>query len=252
MTLEEMKKEAADRMHEKSRSIQERLKGIKYKVAVYSGKGGVGKTTVAVNLATALAKQGKKVGFLDADIDCPNANVLFGISEKTHMKDGFLQPIERYGVKVISMSMLVEDDAAIMWRGPMLTKAVGDFLFNTEWGDIEYLIVDLPPGTSDSPITIIQLLDLTGFIMVTTPQALARGDMARSANMVKKMNIPILATVENMCSDTFGCTKNNGYLHIKLDQVIAKRSDEGVPAVLKSGKLFDIYAKIAEKIDLNK
>ena len=252
--IEQLKREASERMRSKADAIHEKLKRIKYKIAVYSGKGGVGKTTVAVNLAVALAKQGKKVGLLDADIDCPNADVLFGIKEKTTMKDGLLQPVEKYGVKVISMSMLAENEAAIMWRGPMISKAVSDFLLLGNWNDVEYLIIDLPPGTSDAPITIIQMIpDITGFLMVTTPQSLAKNDMARSISMTSRMGIPMLGVVENMCSDVFGCSHDKHYIaHIPLDAGVSKSGDSGVPAVLENSRMEELYIKIIGAIEVVK
>lgn len=190
---------------ERRKKIAEHLNQIQYRVAVYSGKGGVGKTTVAVNLAVALAQMGHSVGLLDADIDCPNADKLLGVTERPRYVDGVLHPPQRAGVKTISMASFQEnEDEAIIWRGPMVTNAINQFLEMTEWGDLEYLVVDLPPGTSDAPLTIMQTLQLHGFVVVTTPQDLAVLDAKRSINMIKKMNIDILGVVENMSGDIFG------------------------------------------------
>jgi len=249
--IHEMKRRSMENMQRTSENLHKRLEKISHKIAVYSGKGGVGKTTIAVNLAVALAKQGYKVGFLDADIDCPNAHVLFGIKEKTKMADGLLVPVEKYGVRFISMTLLTEkDDDAIMWRGPMLTKAINDLLFLTDWGELDYLILDLPPGTSDAPMTIMQLLtDLDGFIAVTTPQALAVGDIARSINMITNMGKYVIGVVENMCGDVFGCSKDKKYLaHIPLSKSIAESGDSGEPIVLKDEKIRGIFGEIIEKI----
>lgn len=190
---------------ERRKKIAEHLNQIQYRVAVYSGKGGVGKTTVAVNLAVALSQMGHSVGLLDADIDCPNADKLLGVTERPRYVDGVLHPPQRAGVKTISMASFQEnEDEAIIWRGPMVTNAINQFLELTEWGDLEYLVVDLPPGTSDAPLTIMQTLQLHGFVVVTTPQDLAVLDAKRSINMIKKMNIDILGVVENMSGDIFG------------------------------------------------
>jgi ATP-binding protein involved in chromosome partitioning len=190
---------------DRRKKITANLNRIKSRIAVYSGKGGVGKTTVAVNLSVALAQLGHKVGLLDADIDCPNADKLLGILQRPTYVDGVLHPAERAGVKTISMASVQEnEDEAIIWRGPMITNAINQFLEMTEWGDLDYLVVDLPPGTSDSPLTIMQTLQLNGFVVVTTPQDLAVMDAKRSINMIKKMNIEILGVVENMSGDIFG------------------------------------------------
>jgi ATP-binding protein involved in chromosome partitioning len=190
---------------DRRKKISSNLNKITNRIAVYSGKGGVGKTTVAVNLAVSLAKLGHKVGLLDADIDCPNADKLLGIQERPTFVEGVLHPPSRAGVKTISMASVQEDEnEAIIWRGPMITNALNQFLEMTEWGELDFLVVDLPPGTSDAPLTIMQTLQLHGFLVVTTPQDLAVMDARRSVNMIKKMNIDILGIVENMAGDIFG------------------------------------------------
>ena len=190
---------------DRRKKITSNLNRINSRIAVYSGKGGVGKTTIAVNLAVALAQLGNKVGLLDADIDCPNADKLMGVLQRPRYVDGVLHPAERAGVKTISMASVQEnEEEAIIWRGPMITNAINQFLEMTEWGDLDFLVVDLPPGTSDSPLTIMQTLQLNGFVVVTTPQDLAVLDAKRSINMIKKMNIEILGVVENMAGDIFG------------------------------------------------
>jgi Mrp family chromosome partitioning ATPase len=190
---------------DRRKMITSNLNRINSRIAVYSGKGGVGKTTVAVNLAVALAQLGNKVGLLDADIDCPNVDKLMGVLQRPRYVDGVLHPAERAGVKTISMASVQEnEEEAIIWRGPMITNAINQFLEMTEWGDLDFLVVDLPPGTSDSPLTIMQTLQLNGFVVVTTPQDLAVLDAKRSINMIKKMNIEILGVVENMAGDIFG------------------------------------------------
>ncbi len=239
---------------ERRKKIAVHLNQIQYRVAVYSGKGGVGKTTVAVNLAVALAQMGHSVGLLDADIDCPNADKLLGITERPRYVDGALHPPQRAGVKSISMASFQEnEDEAIIWRGPMVTNAINQFLEMTEWGDLEYLVVDLPPGTSDAPLTIMQTLQLHGFVVVTTPQDLAVLDAKRSINMIKKMNIDILGVVENMSGDIFG--KGGGEkLATDLDvpflgrlELSREYSDIGPDlAVIKHKKAQKRYQEIAE------
>jgi len=187
------------------RQITQRLEKIKSKIGVYSGKGGVGKTTVAVNLAAALAKSGKKVGLLDVDIDCPNVAKAMGITEKPDYVEGAIIPVEQWGVKVVSMAFFQEkEDEAIIWRGPMIHNAINQFLQATEWGDLDYLLVDLPPGTSDAPLTVMQTIPMDGFIVVTTPQELANMDAKRCVNMIRKLNLNVLGVVENYTGEMFG------------------------------------------------
>ena len=151
--------EQIKRSWEQKRQITDRLSKIKTKIGVYSGKGGVGKTTVAVNLAVTLAQQGNSVGLLDVDIDCPNVTKVLGIEDKPDYVDGQIHPSEKWGVRVVSMAFFQEnEEEAIIWRGPMIHNAISQFLQSTEWGDLDYLVVDLPPGTSDSPLTVMQTL----------------------------------------------------------------------------------------------
>jgi len=202
---EQAKLDSIRRNWQQRRAITENLSRIKRKVAVYSGKGGVGKTTVAVNLATLLADQGNKVGLLDVDIDCPNVTRVLGVTEPPDQVDGKLVPSEAFGVKVVSMAFFQKnEEEAIIWRGPMVHNAINQFLTLTEWGDLDYLVVDLPPGTSDAPLTIMQTLPLEGFVMVTTPQNLATLDAKRSINMVRKLNVEVLGVVENFTGEMFG------------------------------------------------
>lgn len=216
----------------------ERMKRIKRKIAVCSGKGGVGKTTIAAGLAVALARSGRNVGFLDADIDCPNAHLLFGVNEKGRMENGILQPAVVEGVRFMSMAMLVDEGAAIMWRGPMLTKALRDMLLLTDWGELDYLIIDMPPGTSDAAITVMQSIPDADFLIVTTAHKLARQDAERTKSMIEKMGRRTLGVVENMCSDVFGCSKDRNIIHVPL----AKELSERLSA--KNDKFDEIIRKI--------
>jgi ATP-binding protein involved in chromosome partitioning len=197
--------EQIKRSWQQRRKIADRFSGIKTKIGVYSGKGGVGKTTVAVNLAATLARAGNAVGLLDVDIDCPNANKVLGITEPPEYVDGEIHPSEKWGVKVVSMAFFQEkEDEAIIWRGPMIHNAINQFLQTTDWGELDYLIVDLPPGTSDAPLTVMQTIPMDGFVVVSTPQLLANIDAKRCINMIRKLNLNVLGVVENYTGEVFG------------------------------------------------
>ena len=202
---ENAKLEAIKKSWQQKRQVTQRLQGIKSRIAVYSGKGGVGKTTVAVNMAATLASQGERVGILDVDIDCPNVTNILGISDKPTYQNGTIIPCEKHGVKVVSMAFFQQDEnEAIIWRGPMIHNAINQFLQMTDWGDLDYLIVDLPPGTSDAPLTIMQTLPLDGFVVVTTPQHVAILDAKRCINMIWKLKLKVLGLVENYTGNIFG------------------------------------------------
>jgi len=197
--------EQIKRTWQQKRQITDRLGKIKTKIGVYSGKGGVGKTTVAVNLAVTLANMGSSVGLLDVDIDCPNVAKVMGITDKPEYVDEQIIPTEKYGVKVVSMAFFQENpDEAIIWRGPMIHNAISQFLQQTDWGELDYLVVDLPPGTSDSPLTVMQNLPMDGFVVVSTPQDLANLDAKRCINMIRKLNLNVLGVVENYTGYIFG------------------------------------------------
>jgi ATP-binding protein involved in chromosome partitioning len=174
------------------------LSGVKNTIAVASGKGGVGKSTVAVNLAVALAMDGAKVGLLDADVYGPSAPLMFGINEKPKVSGGKLQPLEKYGVKVMSIGFLVNPMEAVIWRGPMASGAVKQFIADVTWGDLDYLIFDMPPGTGDIQLTLVQTIPLTGAVIVTTPQDVALADAKKGLVMFNKVHVPVLGIVENM------------------------------------------------------
>lgn len=198
--------ESMKRQFEQRRNITSTMADIKNQIGVYSGKGGVGKTSVAVNLAVTLAKSGSTVGILDVDIDCPNVVRAMKIYEPPVVgEDKKMDPPERFGVKVMSMAFFQEnEDEAIIWRGPMIHNAIQQILQSTQWGTLDYLVVDLPPGTSDSPLTVMQTLTLDGFVVVSTPQELAVVDAKRSINMIKTLKLNVLGIVENMAGDMFG------------------------------------------------
>ncbi len=172
---------------------------IKHIIAIASGKGGVGKSTVAVNLALALAKEGARTGILDADIYGPSQPAMLGASgERPVLKEKKFQPIERHGIQSMSIGYLIDPNAAMMWRGPMIGKAMEQMLHDTQWGDLDYLIVDLPPGTGDIQLSLCQKIPVSGAVIVTTPQDLALLDVTRACEMFVKLKVPILGIVENM------------------------------------------------------
>lgn len=175
------------------------LSGVTHIIAVASGKGGVGKSTVASNLAVALASTGARVGLMDTDIYGPSVPTMFDVHEKpaitTQRK---LVPIEKYGVKLVSMGFLVDPDQAMIWRGPMVTSAVKQFMQEVEWGELDYMILDLPPGTGDIQLTIVQSVPLTGAVIVSTPQTVALDDARKGVAMFQKVHVPVLGIIENM------------------------------------------------------
>ncbi len=167
-------------------------------IAVSSGKGGVGKSTVAVNLAVALTQDGARVGVMDADIYGPNIPRMFGVFDKPPVTDGKIQPLEAHGVKLMSLGFLVERDAPAIWRGPIIMKIVTQFLRDVNWGELDYFIVDLPPGTGDAQLSLVQATQVSGAIIVTTPQEMAVGDALRGAKMFERVGVPVIGVVENM------------------------------------------------------
>ena len=174
------------------------LPGVKNTIAVASGKGGVGKSTVAVNLAASLAKDGARVGLVDADIYGPSIPLMMGISGRPQVKNQRLQPMESWGVKVMSIGFLVDPMQAVIWRGPMASGAVKQFMSDVDWGELDYLVFDLPPGTGDIQLTLVQTIPLTGAVIVTTPQDISLADARKGFAMFERVNVPILGIVENM------------------------------------------------------
>ena len=238
-------------------AISNSLNSIKYRIGVYSGKGGVGKTTVTTNLALMLAKGGKKVAILDCDIDCPNVTRVLKISNRPEAdNEGKMIPPEKYGVSVMSMGFFQEnEDEAIVWRGPMIHNAINQFISKTNWGDIDYLICDLPPGTSDAPLTVMQTLNLDGFIIVSTPQELAALDAKRSINMIKKLNLKVFGVVENMSGGIFG----KGGASMMADELnlpvlseislLPEYSDNNDPAVLNNSQCEQEFSKLMSNLE---
>lgn len=180
------------------------IPGVKNLVAIASGKGGVGKTTVAVNLALALAKLGNKVGLLDADVYGPNVPIMLGsTAEPMATASQRIIPVEAQGIKMISMGLLNPGDKPVIWRGPMLHSVITQFLRSVEWGQLDYLIIDLPPGTGDVQLTLIQTVSVTGAVVVTTPSVVALADVRKAIEMFRQVNVEVLGVVENMSS--FSC-----------------------------------------------
>lgn len=219
-------------------------------VAVHSGKGGVGKTTVAVNLAVVLAQSGARVGLLDADIYGPNVPIMMGVSRMPSPVNGKMLPAQAHGVKVMSIGFLVKPHQALVWRGPMLHSAIRQFLSDVEWGELDYLIIDLPPGTGDAPLSLCQSLPLTGSVIVTMPQAVSLADARRGLEMFRQLEVPILGVVENMSGlklpsgeilDVFGQGGGRRLAEeagvpfigaIPIDPLVRVGSDQGEPVVV--------------------
>jgi ATP-binding protein involved in chromosome partitioning len=175
------------------------IPGVKHIVAVASGKGGVGKSTVAVNLSLALAALGWRVGLMDADVYGPSVAMMVGVLEAPKLTDDRrIIPLERYGIRYVSMALFINDETPVIWRGPMVTKLETEFLFNVQWGELDCLVLDLPPGTGDAQLTITQRVALDGGVIVTTPQELALLDVKRGVAMFQEVNVPVMGVVENM------------------------------------------------------
>src|SRR6202171_2741128 len=180
------------------------IPGVKNLIAVASGKGGVGKTTVAVNLALALVKLGNKVGLMDADVYGPNVPIMLGTSEEPQAtQDRRMIPVDAMGLKMISMGLLSPGDKPVIWRGPMLHSVITQFLRSVEWGQLDYLIIDLPPGTGDVQLTLIQTVAVSGAVVVTTPSTVALADVRKAIEMFRQVNVEVLGVVENM--STYAC-----------------------------------------------
>jgi ATP-binding protein involved in chromosome partitioning len=257
--------------HAVQRGVQ-LLPGVKNIVAVASGKGGVGKSTTAANLALALAAEGARVGLLDADIYGPSQPMMMGIDGRPESEDGkTMEPMENYGVQVMSIGFLVAQDEAMIWRGPMATQALDQLLRQTNWKDLDYLIVDMPPGTGDIQLTLSQRVPMTGAVIVTTPQDIALLDARKGIKMFEKVGVPILGIVENMavhvCSNCghvehiFGADGGKkmatdygmDYLGaLPLAMQIRVQADSGRPTVVADpdGEVAGLYKAVARRVAL--
>jgi ATP-binding protein involved in chromosome partitioning len=225
---------------------------IRNAIAIASGKGGVGKSTVAVNLAVVLAQSGARVGLLDADIYGPNVPTMMGVNQLPGQRDNKLIPAEAYGVKIMSIGFLVKADQPVIWRGPMLHSVIRQFLTDVEWGELDYLIVDLPPGTGDAPLSLIQSLPLSGGLIVTLPQQVSIDDARRGLEMFRQLDVSILGVVENMSylelpdgtkMDIFGSGGGEKLATesmvsfvkaIPMDPSVRKSGDNGIPVVISN------------------
>lgn len=223
---------------------------IKNAVAVGSGKGGVGKTTVAVNVAVALANEGASVGLLDADVYGPNVPTMLGVERMPPPENERIIPAEAYGVKLVSIAFMVKPGQPLVWRGPMLHKAIQQFVTDVEWGELDYLIVDLPPGTGDAALSLTQTLPLSGSVIVTLPQNVSLEDASRGLEMFRSMEVPLLGVLENMSYleleggqrvDVFGMGGGKRLAEqagvpflgsVPIDPVVRQASDSGVPVVI--------------------
>lgn len=256
-----------------SGSVLPKVKNI---IAVASGKGGVGKSTVSTNLALALAEQGARVGILDADIYGPSVPLMLGIQgERPMMRNigekGMIEPIERYGMKVMSIGLLVDEKQAVIWRGPMATSALRQFISDVYWDELDYLVLDLPPGTGDVHLTLVQTLPITGAVIVTTPQQVAMADAKKAMMMFKQgqINVPILGIVENMAYFTPAELPENKYYlfgknggkqladqfevpflgEVPLIQSIREGGDCGIPAVINDEPVSkQAFTAIAQRV----
>ena len=255
-----------------SHEVQEGVKplpGVKNIIAVASGKGGVGKSTLSVNLALALSAEGARAGILDADIYGPSQPRMLGISGQPQSKDGkTLEPMNSYHLQAMSIGFLVDEESPMIWRGPMVTQALEQLLKDTQWNDLDYLIIDMPPGTGDTQLTLAQKVPVSGAVIVTTPQDIALLDARKAYKMFEKVEIPVLGVVENM--STYICPKCGNEEHIfgagggegmatqydveflggvPLDRGIRESTDDGRPSVVADpdGDIADAYKKIARR-----
>ena len=246
------------------------LPNIQSVLAVASGKGGVGKSTVAVNLALALAQAGHQVGLLDADIYGPSLPLMMGLECRPESEDGkTMKPLGNHGVKVMSIGFLVDAEQAVVWRGPMATQALDQLLRQTTWGELDYLLIDMPPGTGDIALTLSQRVPLTGAVIVTTPQDIALLDARKGVNMFEKVGVPILGIVENMAVHV--CTNCGHVEHIfgaeggkrlaaqykvpylgalPLTMAIREQTDSGTPTVAAEpeGEIAGLYKAVARQV----
>jgi ATP-binding protein involved in chromosome partitioning len=246
------------------------IQGIKSIIAIASGKGGVGKSTVSTNLAIALSQQGLKTGLMDSDIYGPSIHIMMGVEERPLVNETQkIIPIDKFGIKLMSMGFLIDDDAPLIWRGPMVMKAVEQFLRDVVWGELDVLVIDLPPGTGDAQLTLVQKTPLSGAIIITTPQEVALVDARRGLKMFQKVGTPVLGIIENMsyfaCPDcgkktaifgSEGGARSSRELNVTLlgqipiEANITESGDSGKPVVVNhpEGETAKAFKEIAKKI----
>jgi len=245
------------------------IPGVRHVIAVASGKGGVGKSTVASNLAVRLSQLGHKVGLLDADIYGPSLPMMFGINEKPMVENNRLIPFEKYGIKLMSLGFVLDVDQPVIWRGPMVIKAIEQMLGDVEWGELDFMVVDLPPGTGDAQLTISQKVPLSGTVIVSTPQDISLIDARKGLAMFRKVNVPVVGIIENMssfccpnCGHSTDIFKKDGAKRtaesldcpflgaIPLDPAIVAGGDKGKPIVVseQEGVHADAFRQVAEAV----
>lgn len=244
----------------------EPIPGVRHLIAVGSGKGGVGKTTVAVNLAISLSRLGHKVGLMDADVYGPNVPLMMGIQDTPLVRRQQIVPLEQYGLRLMSMGFLNPGDRPVIWRGPMLHNVIQQFIRNVEWGDLDYLVIDLPPGTGDVQLSLIQTVPLSGAIVVTTPSDVSLEDARKAVHMFRQVRVPVLGIVENMsylicphCGERVDVFSTGGgkrtalemgvpFLgELPLDPAVRAGGDSGRPIALNAGSDGD-YARLAQAV----
>ncbi len=271
----------AETPQQKALPDRQGIGGVKNIVAVSSGKGGVGKSTVAVNIAVALAQTGAKVGLIDADIYGPNAPMMLGLTETSVMvrqgdQGEVLDPAFNHGVKMVSMGFLIDRDQPVIWRGPMLNGVIRQFLYQVQWGELDYLVVDMPPGTGDAQLTLAQAVPMAGAVIVTTPQSVALSDARRGLRMFQQLQVPVLGIVENMSYfippdmpdkryDIFGSGGGEKAAQelgvpligaVPLEMTVREGGDRGLPIVVEHPEsasaiaLTDIAKSVAAKISV--
>jgi ATP-binding protein involved in chromosome partitioning len=242
---------------------------VRHVVAVASGKGGVGKSTVAANLAVALGQLGHRVGLLDSDIYGPSVPIMFGITERPFVDGNRILPFDKYGIKLMSLGFILDTDTPVIWRGPMVMRAIEQMLGDVEWGALDYLILDLPPGTGDAQLTVTQKVQLAGAVIVTTPQDVALVDARKGLAMFRKVNVPVIGIIENMssfvcphCGETTDIFKRGGGRRtaellgtsflgaVPLDAAVVEGGDRGVPIVVEQpdGPHGQVFRTLAESV----
>jgi ATP-binding protein involved in chromosome partitioning len=264
------------RVMDRRQTQEDLIPGVRQVIAIASGKGGVGKSTVTVNLALALARTGARVGLMDADVYGPSIPMMMGCAtERPLSRDQKIIPIERFGIKMMSMGFLLEDGQAVMWRGPMVAGTVKQLLADVAWGDLDYLLVDLPPGTGDAPMTLAQQVPLSGVVIVTTPHNVAANIAGKAAALFRRLNAPIIGVVENMAN--FICpscgeemrvfagtpgselaqTLGTSFLgSIPLDPKVGEAGDRGVPSIIAHPErpqaiaFTEIAGKLAQQVSI--
>jgi len=274
--VESVEVEMTAQVRERQTAPEDLIPGVRHAIAIASGKGGVGKSTVTVNLAMALAQTGARVGLMDADVYGPSIPLMLGAQhERPFTQGGKILPIEKFGIRMMSLGLLLEEGQAVLWRGPMVAGTVKQLLEDVDWGELDYLLVDLPPGTGDAPMSLAQLAPLTGVVIVTTPHHVAANIAGKSVHLFRRLNAPILGVVENMagfvcpnCGEVSkifsGLTGEQlaaqidvPYLgSVPLDPSVSDAGDKGVPAILaaperpQTAAFKEIAGKLAQQVSI--